>query len=166
MSTLLEVRNISLSFKGVKAINDLSFAVRRGEICALIGPNGAGKSSLLNILNGVYRADAGELVFDAERLQRPHPLTAARLGIGRTFQNNALFKNMSVLDNLLTGLSRFQRSFFSSRRWACHGPGARRGCSPNVPSRCWSSWSCSPGATSRWAAWHMACKSVSSWAAP
>ncbi len=61
MSALLEVRNVSLSFKGVKAISDLSFSVRRGEICALIGPNGAGKSSLLNILNGVYRADAGQL---------------------------------------------------------------------------------------------------------
>lgn len=111
MSALLEVRNVSLSFKGVKAINDLSFAVRQGEICALIGPNGAGKSSLLNILNGVYRADAGELRFDDRPLRRPHPLDAARLGIGRTFQNNALFKKMSVLDNVLTGLSRFQRSW-------------------------------------------------------
>ncbi|WP_207268114.1 ATP-binding cassette domain-containing protein, partial [Pseudomonas sp. FW305-28] len=58
MSALLEVRNVSLSFQGVKAISDLSFSVKLGEICALIGPNGAGKSSLLNILNGVYRADA------------------------------------------------------------------------------------------------------------
>lgn len=124
MSALLEVRNISLSFKGVKAINDLSFAVQRGEICALIGPNGAGKSSLLNILNGVYRADAGELVFDAEPLRRPHPLTAARRGIGRTFQNNALFKKMSVLDNLLTGLSRLQRTLFIEQ--ALGLPRARR----------------------------------------
>lgn len=124
MSTLLDVRNISLSFKGVKAISDLSFAVRRGEICALIGPNGAGKSSLLNILNGVYRADAGELVFDAEPLRRPHPMEVARRGIGRTFQNNALFKKMSVLDNLLTGLSRFQRSFFLEQ--ALRLPRARR----------------------------------------
>lgn len=124
MSALLEVRNISLSFKGVKAINDLSFAVRRGEICALIGPNGAGKSSLLNILNGVYRADAGDLVFDAEPLRRPHPLEAARRGIGRTFQNNALFKKMSVLDNLLTGLSRLQRALFIEQ--ALRLPRARR----------------------------------------
>jgi branched-chain amino acid transport system ATP-binding protein len=124
MSTLLEVRNISLSFKGVKAISDLSFAVRLGEICALIGPNGAGKSSLLNILNGVYRADAGELVFNAEPLRRPHPLEAARRGIGRTFQNNALFKKMSVLDNLLTGLSRLQRASFVEQ--ALRLPRARR----------------------------------------
>lgn len=124
MSALLEVRNVSLSFQGVKAINDLSFSVARGEICALIGPNGAGKSSLLNILNGVYRAGSGELVFDGQPLRRPHPLKAARRGIGRTFQNNALFKNMSVLDNLLTGLSRFQCSTFLEQ--ALRLPRARR----------------------------------------
>ncbi|SDI71130.1 ABC transporter ATP-binding protein [Pseudomonas panipatensis] len=124
MSTLLEVRDVSLSFQGVKAISALSFAVRQGEICALIGPNGAGKSSLLNILNGVYRADAGELRFDGVPLRRVHPLEAARLGIGRTFQNNALFKKMSVLDNLLTGLSRFQRSRFLEQ--ALGLPRARR----------------------------------------
>jgi len=107
---LLAVRGISLSFKGVRAITDLSFDVRAGEICALIGPNGAGKSSLLNILNGVYRADAGELVFDGAGFARVHPLEAARRGIGRTFQNNALFKKMSVADNISTGLSRFARS--------------------------------------------------------
>ena len=123
-SAILDVRNVSLSFQGVKAISDLSFRVRRGEICALIGPNGAGKSSLLNILNGVYRADAGELLFNAERLGRIQPLGAARLGIGRTFQNNALFKKMSVRDNLLTGLSRFQRSFFLEQ--ALTLPRARR----------------------------------------
>ncbi len=124
MRNILEVRNLSLSFQGVKAISDLSFAVREGEICALIGPNGAGKSSLLNILNGVYRAEAGELFFDATPLRRPHPLKAAQLGIGRTFQNNALFKKMSVRDNLLTGLSRFQRSFFLEQAFGL--PRARR----------------------------------------
>lgn len=124
MSALLEVRNVSLSFQGVNAISDLSFSVKLGEICALIGPNGAGKSSLLNILNGVYRADAGQLFFAAEPLRRPHPLKAARLGIGRTFQNNALFRKMSVVDNLLTGLSRFQRTFFLEQ--ALGLPRARR----------------------------------------
>lgn len=109
---ILQVRDISLSFKGVKAINALSFDVARGEICALIGPNGAGKSSLLNVLNGVYRFDAGEIVFEDQHFHRIDPLGAARRGIGRTFQNNALFKKMSVLDNILTGLSRHQRSTF------------------------------------------------------
>ncbi|WP_421579056.1 ABC transporter ATP-binding protein [Shinella sp. M31] len=105
----LEVRNVSLSFKGVKAISDLSFQVERREICALIGPNGAGKSSLLNILNGVYTPDSGEIVFEGEHFRRMQPLEAARRGIGRGFQNNALFSGMSVLDNVIAGLSRHAR---------------------------------------------------------
>ncbi|CAD5201042.1 ABC transporter ATP-binding protein [Pseudomonas sp. FEN] len=127
MSTLepiLQVRGVSLSFKGVKAINELSFDVLRGEICALIGPNGAGKSSLLNLLNGVYRFDSGEIVFARQRFRRIDPLDAARRGIGRTFQNNALFKKMSVIDNLLTGLSRHMRSHFLEQ--ALGLPRARR----------------------------------------
>lgn len=122
--SILKVSGISLSFKGVKAINDLSFDVRRGEICALIGPNGAGKSSLLNVLNGVYRFDAGSIVFEQQPFKRLDPLTAARRGIGRTFQNNALFKKMSVIDNLLTGLSRHLRSRFIEQ--ALNLPRARR----------------------------------------
>ena len=110
--SILQVSGISLSFKGVKAINELSFDVRRGEVCALIGPNGAGKSSLLNVLNGVYRFDAGSIVFEQQPFKRIDPLSAARRGIGRTFQNNALFKKMSVIDNILTGLSRHLRSSF------------------------------------------------------
>jgi len=122
--SILQVSGISLSFKGVKAINQLSFDVRKGEICALIGPNGAGKSSLLNVLNGVYRFDAGSIVFEQQPFQRIDPLTAARRGIGRTFQNNALFKKMSVIDNILTGLSRHLRSSFIEQ--ALNLPRARR----------------------------------------
>lgn len=106
----LEIRNVSLSFKGVKAISDLTFQVERQEICALIGPNGAGKSSLLNILNGVYVPESGEIVFEGEHFRRMHPLEAARRGIGRGFQNNALFSGMSVLDNVIAGLSRHSRA--------------------------------------------------------
>jgi branched-chain amino acid transport system ATP-binding protein len=107
---LLDVRDVSLSFRGVKALSDLSFSVSRGEICALIGPNGAGKSSLLNIVNGVYRASSGEIVLDGVPFERPTPMAAAQRGIGRTFQNNALFHRMSVIDNVLTGLTRLGRS--------------------------------------------------------
>lgn len=106
IDTALEVKNISLSFKGVKAISDLSFKVEREEICALIGPNGAGKSSLLNILNGVYVPDFGEIILEGQHFHRMQPLEAARRGIGRGFQNNALFSGMSVTDNVITGLSR------------------------------------------------------------
>lgn len=108
--TILELKDVSLAFKGIKAINGLSFAVRRGEICGLIGPNGAGKSSLLNILNGVYRAEHGEIVFEGEHFGRIRRGTAARRGIGRTFQHAALFGTLSVLDNVLAGLSRHSRT--------------------------------------------------------
>ena len=100
---LLELDRISLSFKGVKAITDISFAVARGEICALIGPNGAGKSSLLNVINGVYQAQQGRVCFDGEVRRHMRPHHAAERGIARTFQNIALFKGMTVLDNIMTG---------------------------------------------------------------
>jgi branched-chain amino acid transport system ATP-binding protein len=102
-ATLLELSNISLSFKGVKAITDISFSVAKGEICALIGPNGAGKSSLLNVINGVYHPQQGRISFAGEVRRRMQTHHAARRGIARTFQNIALFKGMSVLDNVLTG---------------------------------------------------------------
>lgn len=121
---LLDVRGVSLSFRGVKALSELSFAVARGEICALIGPNGAGKSSLLNVLNGVYVPDSGEVVFRGEHFRQIEPLEAARRGVARTFQNNALFRKMSTLDNVLAGLARHTRSGFLAQ--ALRLPGARR----------------------------------------
>jgi branched-chain amino acid transport system ATP-binding protein len=125
-ASLLDVRGVSLSFRGVNALTDLSFSVARGEICALIGPNGAGKSSLLNIVNGVYRATSGHLLFDDEPFDRPTPLAAAQRGIGRTFQNNALFHRMSVLDNVLTGLTRLGRSTFLEVAFRIGRHGAER----------------------------------------
>ena len=107
---LLALDHISLSFKGVKAVTDISFAVARGEICALIGPNGAGKSSLLNVINGVYQPQQGRISFEGETRRRMHPHDAAVRGIARTFQNLALFKGMSVLDNVLTGRNLKHRS--------------------------------------------------------
>ena len=123
-AALLELRDISLSFRGIKALTSLSFAVQRGHISALIGPNGAGKSSALNIINGIYRADAGEIVFDGTRFGLIRPLKAARLGIGRTFQHNALFKHMSVLDNVMAGLTRHART--GALAHAFRLPAARR----------------------------------------
>ncbi len=110
MDPILALRDVSLSFKGIKALNNLSFGVARGEICALIGPNGAGKSSLLNVINGVYRADSGDVIFEGRHFHAIRPLQAARLGIGRTFQHNALFKRLSVIDNILAGLTRHSRT--------------------------------------------------------
>jgi branched-chain amino acid transport system ATP-binding protein len=112
VTAALLVQDVSLSFQGVQALTSLSFAVDQGEICALIGPNGAGKSSLLNVINGVYRADSGEILIDDRPFLHPTPARAARIGIGRTFQNNALFRRMSVIDNVLTGLTRQGKASF------------------------------------------------------
>lgn len=102
----LEVDKVSLSFMGLKAISEFSFKVKRGETCALIGPNGAGKSSVLNILNGVYRASSGKIILNGIHLKNLTPNQAAEAGVGRMFQNNALFPKMTVLENVMTGLSR------------------------------------------------------------
>jgi branched-chain amino acid transport system ATP-binding protein len=100
---ILDLRNISLSFGGVKALTDISFDVREHEIRAIIGPNGAGKSSMLNVLNGVYRPQQGEIVYRGRHRKDMNTHAAAKSGIARTFQNIALFKGMSVLDNIMTG---------------------------------------------------------------
>jgi branched-chain amino acid transport system ATP-binding protein len=100
---LLEVEGVSLSFGGVKAINDISFDVREHEVRAIIGPNGAGKSSMLNVINGVYHPQQGRIRFAGETFTNMDPHRAAKMGISRTFQNIALFKGMSVLDNMMAG---------------------------------------------------------------
>ena len=100
---LLELRGISLSFGGVHALREVEFRIHQGEVCAIIGPNGAGKSSLLNVINGVYAPDAGTIHFGGETRRSMRPHQAAEQGIARTFQNIALFKGMSVLDNVMTG---------------------------------------------------------------
>jgi branched-chain amino acid transport system ATP-binding protein len=100
---LLDVSGVSLAFGGVKALHQVSFHVREREVCAIIGPNGAGKSSLLNIVNGVYQPNAGTISFAGIQRRAMSPRKAAASGIARTFQNIALFKGMSVLDNIMTG---------------------------------------------------------------
>lgn len=100
---ILEVKNISLNFGGVKAITNTSFTVLQHEIRAIIGPNGAGKSSLLNCINGIYKPQDGTIAFKGRRLKKINPNVVAQKGISRTFQNLALFKRMSVLENILVG---------------------------------------------------------------
>jgi len=99
----LRAENVSLRFGGVKAITGVSFEIRRGEISSIIGPNGAGKSSMLNVINGVYHPQEGTITFLGEKRHDMDTHQAAAHGIARTFQNIALFKGMSVLDNLMTG---------------------------------------------------------------
>jgi branched-chain amino acid transport system ATP-binding protein len=100
---VLSVENVSLSFGGVKALSEVSFDVRRNEVRAIIGPNGAGKSSMLNVLNGVYHPQQGKIRFQGREFSDMDRHEAAVMGIARTFQNIALFRGMSVLDNIMTG---------------------------------------------------------------
>jgi branched-chain amino acid transport system ATP-binding protein len=118
---LLSVGNVSLSFGGVKAISDVSFDIRKGEIRAIIGPNGAGKTSMLNVINGFYTPQQGRITFKGETRRKMRPHEAAEGGIARTFQNVALFRGMTTLDNIMAGRTlRMRRNFF----WQMlrHGP--------------------------------------------
>ncbi len=110
--SILVLKDISLSFKGVKAITDISFNVYGGEICSVIGPNGAGKSSMLNVINGVYIPQEGTISFDGKEFTKMKPHSAAVMGIGRTFQNIALFSGMSVLDNIMSGRNLMMKANF------------------------------------------------------
>ncbi|RTR32634.1 ABC transporter ATP-binding protein [Shewanella atlantica] len=101
--TILKVDQISLAFGGVKALTDVSFDVNKGEVFSIIGPNGAGKTSMLNCISGRYRPNKGAIHFDNTDVTNLRPNDRADLGIGRTFQNLALFGHMSVLDNIMVG---------------------------------------------------------------
>src|SRR5919112_1176573 len=110
--TLLAVDNVSLSFGGIKAIRDVSFDIRKGEIRAIIGPNGAGKTSMLNVINGFYHPQQGRITFKGATRSRMRPHEAATGGIARTFQNVALFRGMTALDNIMAGRSLKMHSNF------------------------------------------------------
>ena len=99
----LEVRDLRLRFGGVTAVKDVSFEVQKGSIQAIIGPNGAGKTSLLNAISGLYRPQQGKIIFEGQDIMRLKPYQRTSRGLARTFQNIALFKGMTVLDNLLIG---------------------------------------------------------------
>ena len=107
---ILSVQNISLSFGGVRALTNISFDVHQHEVLAIIGPNGAGKSSMLNVINGFYHPQEGVISHKGVERRRMKPSEAARQGIARTFQNIALFKGMSALDNIMTGRNTLMKS--------------------------------------------------------
>jgi len=118
---LLTVENVSLRFGGVKAISDVSFDIRKGEVRAIIGPNGAGKTSMLNVINGFYHPQEGRISFRGQTRRRMRPSRAAAQGISRTFQNVALFKGMSTLDNIMAGRTLHMKRGFFWQLWR-HGP--------------------------------------------
>ncbi|HKY48442.1 MAG TPA: ABC transporter ATP-binding protein [Acidimicrobiia bacterium] len=118
MAPLLEVRDIHLSFKGVRAIDGISFHVDGGELFAIIGPNGAGKTSIFNCINQVYSPQQGDIVWKGQSILGVKPNKTAVLGIARTFQNIALFPHMTVIENILTGRHvRMKRGWMAGAFW-------------------------------------------------
>lgn len=127
----LELDGISLAFGGVQALADIDLSVEKGEIRAIIGPNGAGKSSLINIISGVYRPDHGTVAIGEHRFSKVPTERLAALGIARTFQNLALFKGLSVIDNVKAGLVYRQRATVLEQVFGL-GRAAREGFDANV----------------------------------
>ncbi len=116
--TIMEMKNITLRFGGVVAIEDISFDIHEGEIRAIIGPNGAGKSSMLNVISGFYHPQEGEVWFHGAKRPSMRPYQVAQQGIARTFQNIALFKGMSTLDNIMTGrMTKMKAGMLSQAVW-------------------------------------------------
>ena len=101
---MLEVKNLGISFGGLRAVNGFNITIQEGELYGLIGPNGAGKTTVFNLLTGVYKPDTGSIVLDGKDITTLHAIDISKAGIARTFQNIRLFKNMTVLDNVKTGL--------------------------------------------------------------
>lgn len=101
---MLEVKNLGISFGGLRAVNGFDITIEEGELYGLIGPNGAGKTTVFNLLTGVYKPDTGSIVLAGKDITTLHAIDISKAGIARTFQNIRLFKNMTVLDNVKTGL--------------------------------------------------------------
>ena len=108
--SLFEVKNITVAFGGVKALNDVSFGVDKGEIFTIIGPNGGGKSTLFNVISRIYEPSKGEIYFENQNISKTKPHNISKLGIARTFQNLELFENATVLQNLLLGRHIYKRT--------------------------------------------------------
>jgi branched-chain amino acid transport system ATP-binding protein len=103
LEVLMDIKDISLSFGGLKALQNVNLKIKKTEILAIIGPNGAGKSSMLNVISGIYIPQKGEVEWKGKLRKKIAPHDIARMGIARTFQNIALFRGMSALENILTG---------------------------------------------------------------
>ncbi|HOK40071.1 MAG TPA: ABC transporter ATP-binding protein [bacterium] len=112
MNNLLEIKNLTKSFGGLIAVNNVSFVVREGIIKSIIGPNGAGKTTLFNLISGFYKSDDGEIIFKNQKINKLKPFQIAKKKIIRTFQNIKLFSNMTVLENIMTGLHLSGKSGF------------------------------------------------------
>ena len=165
---VLDVKNISLSFGGVKALTDISFDVREHEVRAIIGPNGAGKSSMLNCINGVYTPQKGTISFMGQTFDHMDSHQVATMGIARTFQNLALFKGMNVIENLMTGRNlRIKSNILMQAfriRLALALPKKKKCGTANLSSTSLIFWRFRRIAKRPWASCPTACKSGLTWA--
>ena len=115
MSTLLDVKDLSISFGGLHAVDDFNISIKKGQLYGLIGPNGAGKTTVFNILTGVYKPDEGKILLDGVDITGKNTIEINKEGIARTFQNIRLFTDMTVLDNVKVGMhNQIKCNFFSS----------------------------------------------------
>ena len=114
-NTILELQNVTLAFGGLKAVNEINFSMKQNEILSLIGPNGAGKTSTFNLITGVYTPTAGKIIFKGHDLKKYKPHQITNLGIARTFQNIRLFKQLTVLENIILAMNHTRKvNFFAS----------------------------------------------------
>ena len=114
-NTILELQNVTLAFGGLKAVNEIYFSMKQNEILSLIGPNGAGKTSTFNLITGVYTPTAGKIIFKGHDLKKYKPHQITNLGIARTFQNIRLFKQLTVLENIILAMDHTRKvNFFAS----------------------------------------------------
>ena len=159
---LLDVRDVSLAFDGVHALDCVSFAVNYAEVCAIIGPNGAGKSSLLNIISGLYTAATGSVRFEGGELRDAKDLSA--FGITRTFQTPALFRGMTVIENVELGNDfRGRATFLEQALRVGRAPREERHSRRAANEILSATRSCRTSGRRRAVACPMACRSASSW---
>ena len=124
MSNIISFKDVSLSFGGVKALNNVSFDIEKGSLFAIIGPNRAGKTSLFNCISGIYKPTSGIVEYNGETIEGMRPDEIANMGVARTFQNIELFENMTVLDNILIGAHR--HIDYGSVAGILYGPSVRK----------------------------------------
>src|SRR5881296_836585 len=166
MPALLEVRDLSVRFGGVVALDRVSFAVEAGQVVALIGPNGAGKTTLFNVVTRVYRPSHGTVVVDGQPVQTIRAHNVIRHGLARTFQNVALFRSMTVLDNVLVGDHVATRSGWLHASVPLPGAMSAESASRKRALNWLTSLACGIPPTARWRRCRSAFRSASSWRAP
>lgn len=125
--SFFDVNHLFISFGGIKALQDISFTIKKGEIFSVIGPNGAGKTTLFNCISGLYKPDQGDIVFKGQKIQGKKPDVIAQMGIARTFQNIELFSNMNTMENIMSGRHIHMETglFRGMLMWGRNSPAAR-----------------------------------------